>query len=175
MRTKVGLRAVLLVPVIALVAVMTVFKVLPASAATVVMLQSYATGECLADLGGADRGIGVKACITLGDFRTRWYKSGYGDGTYRLQNMVTGRCVDESVDKGLRMNPTCNPPGSGAKYQAWKYSGMGLTDAFRLQVQSTMTCLSDTIGDIHRPTLAVCVSASDARATHQIWIEYSGL
>lgn len=92
--------------------------------------KSQATGRCWDD---SEYGLRSFACNGL-DYQEFYYNSNHS-----LQNVHTGRCIDDSAQYGLRSFP-CN----GLSYQSWSYTAVsGLYAQYKNNLQ-TGRCIDDS-------------------------------
>ncbi|MEU9190790.1 RICIN domain-containing protein [Streptomyces sp. NPDC048484] len=100
--------------------------------------QNRATNECLDDSFGS--GLRTHSC-NYGPAQ-QWYVHAWGDGTRRLQNVATGRCLSYvGAGVSFAVGPqTCND----SQEQSWYVDRYGDGLAFRNQALTKDFCLDDS-------------------------------
>lgn len=149
-----------------LVPLVTLLSAAPAQAYDGDPWMNIATNRCLDD--NVFIGLSAATCKNYESTDQSWRKSGFGDGTYRMQNVRTGLCM--GVDShGLRTYTCAKAGTSAAKYQSWRFTRMTSIGAARLQNKWTGKCLDDSL-EIGHLNLATCVSPSNHSADHEAWV-----
>ncbi len=106
------------------------------AADSVYVYRNQGTGQCLLD--SNIRGLVADTCYGSDD--QRWVVHPWGDGTVRLGNVGTGRCINDSFSIGSISSEACN----SSENQSW-WVVYWADKTRRFQNQATGHCLDQTL------------------------------